>query len=85
MFAKLGPKLNSGKPLTKEEIDEFGMGVDTDDDDSDYDYNAGDDAIYESKLDDFDELVILRDTLKELNQNNAPLFERLYSGITDNA
>ena len=61
------------------------MGGDSDDDDSDYDFNAGDDTFYDSKLDDFDELVILRDTLQELNQNNGPLFERLYSGITDNA
>ena len=61
------------------------MGGDSDDDDSDYDFNAGDDTIYDSKLDDFDELVILRDTLQDLNQNNGPLFERLYSGITDNA
>ena len=43
------------------------MGGDSDDDDSDYDFNAGDDTIYDSKLDDFDELVILRDTLQELN------------------
>jgi hypothetical protein len=37
-------------------MDEFGLDDESDDGDSDYDFNAGDDAIYESKLDDFDEL-----------------------------
>lgn len=60
------------------------MGDDSDEDDSDYDFNAGDDAIYESKLDDFDELKVLRDSIRETSASNATLFERLYSGIVDN-
>ena len=59
----MAPKLNTGKALTKEEIDEFKLEADSDDDDSDYDFAGGDNAIYESRLDEFDELKVLKDSL----------------------
>lgn len=70
MFAKLGPKLNSGKALTAEEMDEFGLDDDDDDDDSDYEYNGGDMALYDSRIDDIDELKTLKETMMGINQNN---------------
>ena len=66
MFAKLGPKLNSGKALTKDEMDEFGLNDDDDDDDSDYEYNAGDMSLYDSRIDDIDELTTLKSTLTNI-------------------
>lgn len=82
MFAKLGPKLNSGKALTKDEMDEFGLGEDDDDDDdSDYEYNAGDMALYDSRIDDIDELKTLRDTLTAINQSNQLLYQNLMRGV----
>ena len=56
MFAKLGPKLENGKGLTKDEIDEFGLNIDDDDDDSEYEYNGADMDLYESNFDKYDEL-----------------------------
>ena len=56
VIAKLAPKLQSGKALTQDEMDEFGLDNDSDDGDSDYEFNSGDDAIYDSRLDEFDEL-----------------------------
>lgn len=58
MFAKLGPKLSSGKGLTAAEMKEFAISdVDDDDeDDEDYEYNGGDACLYDSKTDDVDEL-----------------------------
>ena len=71
LFAKLGPKLNSGKALTKDEMDEFGLNDDDDDDDdSDYEYNAGDMSLYDSRVDDIDELKTLKETMMAINQNN---------------
>jgi hypothetical protein len=71
MFAKIGPKLSSGKPLTAEEMNEFGINDDDDDeDDSDYEYNGGDMALYDSRIDDIDELKTLKDTIVAMSQNN---------------
>jgi hypothetical protein len=70
MFAKLGPKLESGKSLTKDEIEEFGLDVDDDEDDSDYEYNGGDMDLYESNFDKYDELKYLKDSLIEINNAN---------------
>jgi hypothetical protein len=68
MFAKLGPKLENGKSLTKEEMDEFGINLDADDDDdSDYEYNGGDMDLYESNFDKVDELKFLKDILISVN------------------
>lgn len=70
MFAKLGPKLENGKALTKDEIEEFGLDVDDDENDSDYEYNGGDMDLYESNFDKYDELKFLRDSLIEINNAN---------------
>lgn len=82
LFAKLGPKLNSGKALTKDEMDEFGLNDDDDDDDdSDYEYNAGDMSLYDSRVDDIDELKTLKETMMAINQNNQQLYQKLMSGV----
>ncbi len=47
--------------MDEEEEDE-----DEDEDDSDYEYTGGDLAIYDSALDDVDELLQVRDTLNGL-------------------
>lgn len=83
VYAKLAPKLNTGKALTKEEIDEFKLEQDSDDDDSDYDFAGGDDSIYDSRLDDYDELKVLKESLEAVSQSNPALFQRAFSGITD--
>ena len=68
MFAKLGPKLENGKALTKEEMDEFGINLDAeDDDDSEYEFNGGDMDLYESNFDKIDEIKFLKDILISIN------------------
>mmetsp|Transcript_29520 Transcript_29520/g.44889 ORF Transcript_29520/g.44889 Transcript_29520/m.44889 type:complete len:210 (+) Transcript_29520:2693-3322(+) len=81
LFEKLGPKLHQGKALTQEEMDEFGLGDDDDEEDEDYEYNGGDNSLYASKIDDYDELKILRDTLSGIMGGNATLYNRLMSGV----
>lgn len=83
MYEKLAPKLNTGKALTKEEIEEFKLEGDSDSDDSDYDFTGGDDHIYESRLDEYDELKILKESLEAISESNPTLFERALSGIQD--
>lgn len=46
-------------------------GEDDDDDDSDYEYTGGDLAIYDSALDDVDELLFVKDALERLNTADA--------------
>lgn len=66
MFSKVGAKLNTGKKLTQGEMDE--MGIDDDDDsDEDYEYNGGDMNLYDSRIDDVDELRTLKQTLEYLS------------------
>lgn len=72
----MAPKLNTGKALTKEEIEEFKLEGDSDDDDSDYDFAGGDDVIYESRLDEYDELKVLKESLEAISHSNPTLFER---------
>ena len=71
MFAKLGPKLSSGKALTADEMNEFGLGDDDDEDDSDYEYNGGDLGLYDSVIDDIDELKTLKETMVLISSNQA--------------
>ena len=60
----MGSKLHTGSALTKNEIEEAGLDLDIDeDDDSDYEYQGGDSNMYESRLEEVDELETLRDTL----------------------
>ena len=56
---------------------------DEDDDDSDYEYMGGDMSLYESKLDEFDELQHLKRILITLEGNNSQLYKRLLSGFSD--
>lgn len=51
---------------------------DEDDDDSDYQYTGGDLAIYDSALDDIDELIYIKDTLERLNNENGALVGALF-------
>jgi hypothetical protein len=70
MFAKLGPKLGSGKGLTAAEMKEFAISdaeEDDDEDDEDYEYNGGDACLYDSKIDDVDELKSTQDALLEIS------------------
>jgi len=50
-----------------EDEDEEEEEDDDDDDDSDYEYTGGDLAIYDSALDDIDELIYVRDAFERLN------------------
>ena len=52
-----------------------------DENDEDYEYNGGDMGLYDSQIDDVDELKTLRDTLIELSSTNPPLYARLLDGI----
>ena len=82
MFAKLGPKLETGKSLTKDEIDEFGLDMDDDDEnDSDYEFNGGDMDLYESNFDKYDELKFLKDSLIEINNANPSSYQRIMTGL----
>lgn len=54
---------------------------DDDEDDSDYEYTAGDLAIYDSALDDVDELLYIKDTLATINQIDQGYFQNLMSGM----
>lgn len=49
----------------EEESDDAG---DAEEGDSDYEYMAGDLAIYDSTLDDVDEILYVKDTLERINQ-----------------
>jgi hypothetical protein len=55
----------TGTALTKDEMDDVALDLgDDDEDDSDYEFNAGDMGLYyESRLEDKDEFVYLRDGL----------------------
>ncbi len=65
----------------KSEVDDDADdGVD-DSDDSDYEYTGGDLAIYDSALDDVDELLYIKDTLEKLNSLNATYVGGLFSGL----
>jgi len=84
LFAKLGPKLSTGKKLTAAEMDEFGLGDDDDDDDDDedYEYGGGDDALYDSAVDEIDELKFLRDTIGLIQTQDPQRFTVMMQGIT---
>ena len=85
LFAKLGSKLHTGKKLTEEEMKE--MGIDDDDDDSgdeDYEYNGGDMNLYDSRIDDVDEIKTLKDCLRLLS-GDQQLYGRLLGGVQPDA
>jgi hypothetical protein len=49
------------------EMELEGDGSNEDDEDSEYDYFAGNDDRYDSRLDDFDELKFVKETLQEMS------------------
>lgn len=49
----------------EDDIEDYG----DDDDDSEYEFNGGDMDLYDSKLDDIDELVFMKTTVEILHQN----------------
>jgi hypothetical protein len=55
---------------------------DDDGEDSDYEYLAGDLAIYDSALDEVDELLYIKDTLERINQADPNYFSLLLSHMT---
>ena len=63
-------------------VDEGGVDDDDDDDDddSDYEYTGGDLAIYDSALDDVDELIFVKEALERLNAADAGYTAHLLSG-----
>ena len=64
----------------KEEDDEE---EEDDDDDSDYEYTGGDLAIYESALDDADELLFVKESLEKLNTLDANYVLGLFSAMNE--
>ena len=62
-------------------MDEFGLGDYDDEDDEDYEYFGGENALYESRIDEYDELKILRDTLTEVNSVSPDNYNRMIAGV----
>lgn len=85
LFSAVGAKLQTGKKLTLEEMDKMGIDDDDDDSDEDYEYNGGDMNLYDSRIDDVDEISTLKQTLEYVGQQNQALYQRLQSGIPDQA
>lgn len=75
MLSKLGPKLQTGKALTADEMKEFALeddgGSDDDAEDSDYEYNGGDMSLYDSQLDDVDEIQFLKQAIQHIQSTNG--------------
>jgi hypothetical protein len=63
IFSAISPKLQTGAPLTQEEMDLAKIDDDDDDDDSDYDYHSGEASLYDSNFDSCDEIKFLKDAL----------------------
>ena len=58
--------------------DEF----DSDSDDSDYAENAGEYSLYDSPLEDIDELVTIKQTLEQIHQTDQNAYEFLVSQLS---
>ena len=80
LLQKVGPKLNSGKPLTAEEMKELEMGED--DDDSDYEPGSSNFTL-DSALDEVDELKFLKEGLTAIHAQNNQAYTFIMSGLTD--
>jgi hypothetical protein len=70
LFAKVGAKLNTGTKLTQAEMDEMGIDGGDDSSDEDYEYNGGDMNLYDSRIDDVDELRTLKQALEYIGESN---------------
>lgn len=53
----------------------------SDEDESDYEYNGGDMSLYDSAIDDLDELEHLKSAISRLHGTDQQLYSRLLSGI----
>ncbi len=73
-FREKGAVLEGGKADEEDEDDD-------DEDDSDYEYTGGEMAIYDSALDDVDELLFVREALEKLNAADAAYTSQLLSAI----
>ena len=62
-------------------MDEFGLGGDDDDDDSDYEFGGADEALYDSAVDDIDELKFLRDTIGQIQAQDPQRAAMMMQGI----
>ncbi len=60
MFSNVGAKLNTGKKLTYGDTDEMGIDESDNDSDEDYEYSGGYMNLYDSRIDDGDELRTLK-------------------------
>ena len=58
----------TGKKLTADEMNGIGIDDDDDDSDEDYEYNGGDMNLYDSRIDDVDEIDTLKKTLNYISQ-----------------
>ena len=68
------------KPFKKADKDEL---FDDSDDDSDYEYTGGDLAIYDSALNDVDELLFVKETLEKMNAVDAAYVAGLLGGMEE--
>lgn len=54
---------------------------DDDDDDGDFELEGGDMVLYDSALDDLDELIFAKETLEGLKTGRAEYFQHLFGGL----
>lgn len=78
LLGKMGAKFAKGQDFTEDELNAITLKVgDDDSDDEDYDFNGGDSlSLYDSRIDNIDELKTLKDTLSVLDPN-------VYSQLTN--
>lgn len=76
ILKKIADIKKGGKVDVAEEED------DDDEDDSDYEYTGGEMLIYDSALEDVDELLFVRDALERLNAQDASHVQALLGGLT---
>ena len=74
--------MHTGKPLTPAEMKEFAID-DDDENDSDYEFNGGDMSLYDSRIDNIDELEFLKTALSTIHNADQGTYGRLMSGVTD--
>jgi|LauGreDrversion4_2_1035121.scaffolds.fasta_scaffold1624737_1 hypothetical protein len=68
---------NGGTAAAQEEEDDY-----DDEDDSDYEFMGGDLAIYDSALDNVDELLFVKDQFERLNVHDSNLALQLLGGMS---
>lgn len=80
LLGKMGAKFAKGQDFTEEELNAITLNVgDNDSDDEDYDFNGGDSlSLYDSRIDNVDELRVLKDTLSVLDPK---VYEQLTSSV----